>query len=351
MVSVKGVNEAAESRASAVSLPFLIQPTGRAEIVSGGGHPARRARHLAWRSFSEDKDRAGETPAPAGETPTLPGNAIQQPLRLHFLMTHCTGTGNLQGDASATVESAMNETAPLRIAMWSGPRNISTALMRSWGNREDTAVVDEPFYACYLRESQVDHPGAEEVIAAGETNWRKVAKQLTSRIPLNKRIYYQKQMTHHLLPEIERGWVGQVTNCFLIRDPREVIASYMQKNHDPKLADLGFEQQEELFDFVHARTGRVPPVIDARDVLENPERTLRLLCDAVGVEFSDRMLAWPPGPRATDGIWAKHWYAEVERSTSFRPYEKKEALLPERMRSICDECVEIYLRLREHRLR
>ncbi len=164
----------------------------------------------------------------------------------------------------------------IRIAMWSGPRNISTAMMRAWGNRSDTAVIDEPFYAYYLKRAGKDHPMAAEVIAAGETNWRKIAEQLTQGpIPGEKPIFFQKQMTHHLLPEIDRDWITGLTNCFLIRDPREVILSYIKKNRDPELEDLGFVQQCEIFDFVRDRCDSIPPVIDADDVLRNPERILR----------------------------------------------------------------------------
>src|SRR5438477_4618286 len=231
---------------------------------------------------------------------------------------------------------------PVRIAMWSGPRNISTAMMRSWGNRPDTFVIDEPFYAYYLEQTVAAHPGAKEVIATGEINWRKIVAQLTGPLPNDSRIFYQKQMTHHLLPEIDRGWLGQVTNCFLIRDPAEVIVSYVKKNNEPTLEDLGFVQQAEIFDFVRREAGSVPPVIDADDVLRDPERMLRLLCDAIGVEFSDAMLSWPPGPRDTDGIWAKYWYAEVELSTGFQPYRERKIEVPESMREIERRCRQCY---------
>jgi hypothetical protein len=241
--------------------------------------------------------------------------------------------------------------APIRIAMWSGPRNISTAMMRSWGNRPDTVVCDEPLYAHYLQVTGCDHPGADEVIASGETNWRKVVAWLTGAAPAGKRIFYQKQMTHHLLPDIERAWLGAVTNCFLIRDPREVINSYIRKNRDPALEDLGFAQQAEIFQWVREHTSVIPPVVDARDVLENPERMLRSLCHAVGVEFTEAMLSWPPGARATDGVWAKHWYPEVETSTSFRPHEAKQEKVPARLRTVYERCLEVYERLYVHRLR
>jgi hypothetical protein len=223
-------------------------------------------------------------------------------------------------------------------------------MMRAWGNRADTFVVDEPFYAYYLRATGLGHPGAEEVIACGETDPRKVIEHLIGAVPDGKRIFYQKQMTHHLLPEVRREWLRRVTNCFLIRDPREVIASYIRKNGEPSAADVGFPQQAELFDSVYAQTGAIPPVIDARDVLEDPRRTLSALCHAVGLDFSDTMLSWPAGLRDTDGVWAKHWYAEVERSTSFQPYRDKKVHIPPQLRGTSDECMAIYERLRAYRL-
>jgi hypothetical protein len=223
--------------------------------------------------------------------------------------------------------------------------------MRSWGNRADTFVCDEPFYACYLKATGRDHPGAAEVIAHGETDSGKVIAQLTGPIPDRKRIFYQKQMTHHLLPEIDRTWLGAVINCFLIRDPAEVIVSYIKKNNDPTLEDIGFAQQAEIFDWVRADIGAMPPVVDARDVLENPEKILRLLCEAVGVEFTQAMLSWLPGLRKTDGIWAKHWYGEVATSTSFRkPSRRGPAPVPERLRDAYERSREVYERLYHHRL-
>jgi Sulfotransferase domain len=244
----------------------------------------------------------------------------------------------------------MAATKIIRIAMWSGPRNISTAMMRAWGNRDDTVVIDEPFYAHYLQATRIQHPGAGEVIATGETDWRKVIAYLTGPVANGKQIFFQKQMTHHLLPEIDREWLGAVTNCFLIRDPREVIASYIKKREDPALEDLGFVQQAEIFDFVRTLTNAIPPVVDAKDVLKNPEATLRLLCEAVGVEFSESMLSWPPGLRDTDGIWAKHWYGEVAKTTSFQPYRPTDFEVPERFRGIFDRCRECYERLYAYRL-
>ena len=223
-------------------------------------------------------------------------------------------------------------------------------MMRAWGNRTDTIVIDEPFYAYYLKATGKKHPGADEVIAAGETDWRKVVEQLTGSIPQRRKIFFQKQMAHHQLPEIDRRWLGALTNCFLIRNPAEVIASYIKKNDDLALEDLGFVQQVEIFDWVSQHTDQRPLIIDAKDILQNPERILRLLCHAIGVAFDEAMLAWPPGLRETDGVWAKHWYDEVARSTSFQPYRARNEAVPERLRKIHDRCRECYERLYERRL-
>jgi Sulfotransferase domain len=248
---------------------------------------------------------------------------------------------------------AMPNEQPVRIAMWSGPRNISTAMMRAWGNRPDTFVCDEPFYAYYLKATGRDHPAREEVIAQGETDWRKVIAQLTGPIPGGKTIFYQKQMTHHLLPEIDHEWLAQVTNCFLIRDPAEVIVSYLKKSSEMSLEDIGFVQQEEIFELVREAADAIPAVIDARDVLENPKQTLQLLCEFVGVEFTEAMLSWPAGLRETDGIWAGHWYNEVANSTGFHKAAPPVAAteLPAWTRPIHERALESYQRLYHHRLR
>ena len=239
----------------------------------------------------------------------------------------------------------------LRLAMWSGPRNISTAMMRSWGNRADTIVIDEPFYAFYLTRTKKDHPMADEVMSEGERDWRNVVAGLTREgLPNGARVFYQKQMTHHLLPEIEREWLLSLTNCFLIRDPAEVMASYLKKNDDPSLEDLGFIRQAEIFDWVREHSPAVPPVVDAGDVLQSPERILRFLCQAVGVEFDPAMLKWPPGLRNTDGVWAKHWYGEVARSTSFQPYKPKVVQVSKHLSKIHEQCRECYEHLRQFRL-
>jgi len=240
----------------------------------------------------------------------------------------------------------------LRLAMWSGPRNLSTALMRSWGNREDTVVVDEPLYAHYLAVTGRPHPGREQVIAHHETDWRRVVEMLLAPQPPDTRIFYQKQMSHHLLPDIGREWLSQMTHAFLIREPRAMLASLAGKLEQFTLADTGLPQQVEIFDHVLEATSRVPPVVDSADLLAAPEDMLRRLCDALGVPFSERMLAWPPGRRDTDGIWAPWWYSRVEESTGFeRPPAQPPAPLPEELRAIEAQCRPLYDRLWRHRLR
>jgi hypothetical protein len=204
--------------------------------------------------------------------------------------------------------------------MWSGPRNISTALMRAWENRPDCRVVDEPLYAYYLEQTGLDHPGRDEVIAAGETSWQAVVAELTAPV---EGVYYQKHMTHHLLPQLPRDWIPALTNVLLIRDPAEVVGSYLRSRADVALADIGIVQQDELYE----QLGADLPVIDSADFLRDPGGYLRWLCDYVGVEFTDAMLSWPPGPRPSDGVWAPYWYDAVLASTGFEPYRPRDVSL------------------------
>jgi len=246
--------------------------------------------------------------------------------------------------------ASMPEHKAVRIAMWSGPRNISTALLRSWGNRPDTVVCDEPLYAHYLAVTGKQHPAADEVVTHHEADWRKVVHGLTGEIPADKTVFYQKHMAHHLLPEIDRDWLDELENCFLIRDPREMLTSLARKLEQPLLEDTGLPQQVEIFEQVRRRTGQTPPVIDARDVLLDPRRLLGLLCEALELEFTEDMLSWPAGRRETDGIWAKHWYKNVEASTGFGPYRAKPDQLPQQMVGLYEQCVEYYEVLSPHRL-
>jgi hypothetical protein len=239
---------------------------------------------------------------------------------------------------------------PLYIAMWSGPRNISTALMRSFGSRPDTAVCDEPLYACYLARTGVEHPLRAEIVARGETDWRAVAAFLTGPVPDGKAVFYQKHMAHHLLPEIGRAWLDGLVHAFLIRDPREMLLSLRKVIPHPGVRDTGLPQQVELFRATRARMGTTPPVVDARDVLADPPGMLRRLCSALGLEFTPAMLAWEPGLRPTDGIWAPHWYADVARSTGFAPYVPRSGALGPELEAVHAECVDLYRELHEHRL-
>jgi hypothetical protein len=232
----------------------------------------------------------------------------------------------------------------VRLAVWSGPRNISTALMRSWENRPDTRVVDEPLYAYYLNETGLNHPARERVIAAGDTSWQAVVEQLTAPVD---GVFYQKQMTHHLIPQLPRNWIPKLTNVLLIRDPAEVIASYVRSRSDVVAEDIGLVQQSELYD----QLGGEAPVIDAADFLHNPEAYLRWMCDYIGVEFTDRMLHWPPGPRDSDGVWAPYWYDAVLASTGFEPYRPRTVELSGAAREAAERSRPHYERLYEARLR
>jgi hypothetical protein len=239
---------------------------------------------------------------------------------------------------------------PLRMAMWSGPRNISTALLRSWGSRPDTIVCDDPLYAHYLWRTGKPHPGAEEVIRCHETDWPRVVEGLLGGLPEGKTIFYQKHMAHHLLPEMDRGWLSELANCFLIRDPEEMLTSLLHNVPEPELAHTGLPQQVEIFELVRRQTGRTPAVLDARDVLEQPEALLRRLCDALEVEFLPCMLRWEPAPRPTDGVWAEYWYAAVEQSTGFQPYRPKQERVPPALWPLEQQCRQLYQQLYDHRL-
>jgi hypothetical protein len=239
----------------------------------------------------------------------------------------------------------------VRIAMWSGPRNISTAMMRSFENRPDTAVVDEPFYAAYLAATGLDHPMREAVLASQPTDWTRVAGDMLGPAPGGAAIFYQKHMTHHMLERVDLAWTAACANAFLIRDPALVLASYVKKRGEVSLAEIGVERQVDLFDRECDRLGRAPPVIEGRDVLAAPRAALTALCAALGIPFSERMLSWPAGRRATDGVWAPAWYDAVERSTGFGPPPDDAApRLPDDLRRIADQARPFYRRLAAHRL-
>lgn len=255
---------------------------------------------------------------------------------------------------SAARPAAPTPAAPLRLACWSGPRNISTAMMRAWENRPDCAVVDEPLYAYYLARTGLDHPGRDEVIAAGETDWRRVVAALADGpVPGGRAVFYQKHMTHHLLPEVDDAWFARVTHAFLVRDPREVLLSYLRSRAGVAVTaeDLGVPQQQRILERVRALTGREPLVIDSGEFLKDPAGHLRAWCDALGIGFTPRMLSWPAGPRASDGVWAPHWYDAVLRSTGFEPWRARDLAVPAEHRAVIDQCLPLYEALRARRLR
>ena len=243
---------------------------------------------------------------------------------------------------------------PIRIALWSGPRNISTAMMRAFENRPDTAVVDEPFYAAWLTVSGADHPMRAEILRSQPTDPAAVVARLLGPVPGDRAIFYQKHMAHHMTPGMDLSWAAGCRNAFLIRPPEEVLASYAVRRvgAEVSLADVGFARQAELFDREAQRLGRAPPVIEARDVLAAPDAALTALCGALDIPFSPAMLAWPAGRRASDGVWAPAWYDAVERSTGFaapRPPPRPDDLDPA-LRAVARQARPYYDRLAAHRL-
>jgi hypothetical protein len=234
--------------------------------------------------------------------------------------------------------------------MWSGPRNLSTAMMRSFGNRADTFVSDEPYYGAFLKTSGAPHPMREEVIAAVDCDWARIARTLAGPVPDGKPVWYQKHMWHHMVgPVGYADFGGDFTHAFLIRAPELMIASYLRKREAAAFADFGLDRQAEFFEREADRLGEAPPVVDAQDVLADPATTLAALCAALGIAFDPAMLSWPPGRRATDGPWAPHWYQVVEASTGFGPPEPVPRLDGEAAR-LAERCRPYYERLAAHRI-
>lgn len=211
-------------------------------------------------------------------------------------------------------------------------------------------MIDEPFYAHYLAETGVDHPGRQEVVASQGTDAAQVADMLTGPIPDGKPVWYQKHMTQHMLPDMSLDWFDKVTHCFLIRTPAEVVASFTRNRPDAAPWELGFEQQSRLFDEVCDRLGTAPPVLDAGDVLKDPAAVLRALCARLGIAFDQSMLHWAAGRRASDGVWAQHWYANVEQSTGFEPWQPRDAVLTSFQQRLVEQCQPFYVRLAQYRL-
>ena len=231
--------------------------------------------------------------------------------------------------------------------MWSGPRTVSTALMRAWENRPDTVVTDEPLYAFYLDRTGLDHPGRDDVLASQPADWRVVLDRLArDPLPAGTRISYAKHMTHHVLQDVDLAAFAPFRHAFLIRDPRSLLASYAKVRSAPTLDDLGLRQQAALYEEFGG------PVIDSADVLAAPEQALRALCATLGVPFDPAMLSWPPGPRPTDGVWAPHWYDSVWRSTGFAPRPPgPPPVLDPALEPLLDQCLPYYERLRKNKIR
>ena len=236
----------------------------------------------------------------------------------------------------------------LRLCLWSGPRNVSTALMYSFAQRADTRVVDEPLYAHYLRVSGARHPGREEVLAAQYQDGERVVREVILG-PSDRPVVFFKLMAHHLV-DLDEGFLEHTTNLLLIRHPAEVLATLIHQVPEPDLADTGMAKQSALLEDLRRR-GQDPVVIDSRELLLDPPGVLSQLCARVGLEFDEAMLAWPRGARAEDGVWASHWYHNIHRSTGFLPYRPKTEPFPERLQPILEECRPHYDRLFAQALR
>lgn len=236
-----------------------------------------------------------------------------------------------------------------RLCVWSGPRSLSTALMYSFAQRGDTRVVDEPLYAHYLAETGADHPGREEVLAAQSTSAEVVIREVILG-PCDRPVLFIKNMAHHMLG-VEPDFLSEITNVFLIRDPRDLLESLSRTIPDPGMRDTGYRDLYELFARVTGDLGQPPLVIDSRELRSRPRAVLSRLCERVGLDFDPAMLSWEAGPLPEDGVWAEHWYAGVHASTGFRPYEPKERQVPERLSGLLEACLDYYERMAAHAIR
>jgi len=236
------------------------------------------------------------------------------------------------------------------IAMWSGPRNVSTALMRSFENRSDCFVSDEPFYSYFLYKTGLKHPLSDKIIKSGLIDYNKIIKYITGHTPFSKNIWYQKHMAHHILEGVNMDWIKNMANCLLIRHPSDVILSYSKKNEIDNIQQLGYLQQIKIYKMLTKETGVSPIIIDAQDLLKEPRKMLIEICKNLKIKFNDKMLSWPPGGRKTDGIWGKHWYKQVEVSTGFNPYLKTDRTIPLRYQNLNNECMKYYDFLHQNRI-
>jgi hypothetical protein len=238
----------------------------------------------------------------------------------------------------------------VRVAMWSGPRNISTAMMRAFENRPDTVVVDEPLYAAYLARTGLDHPAREEVIASQPADLEAAVAELSAPLPPGHTVHYAKHMAHHVPRDMDLTWTLRFRNMLLIRDPAEVVASYVRSRETCEPEDIGLPQQGRLLELWDEQ-GIEVPILDAGEFLRAPAAHLRSLCDWLGIEFTDRMLSWPPGPRESDGVWAPHWYEAVWSSTGFMPWRPRETTLSDHDAAVAAACRPTYDALYARRMR
>ena len=227
----------------------------------------------------------------------------------------------------------------MRIACWSGPRNISTALMRSWSSRSDSFVSDEPFYAYYLKEQQLKHPMYKEIIEHYPNKYENIITNLISEIPNSKEHWYQKHMAHHLIDLSNIDWIKNFENCILIRHPKDVINSYVKKNTLNHVDELGYPQQYKIMKYLDS-IGKKFIVIDSTILLNNPKKILSQWCSSIGLEFDSSMLQWKKGNHPQDGIWWKHWYDNVINTTHFQKFSSNENQLDQKYQSIYDEALD-----------
>ena len=233
------------------------------------------------------------------------------------------------------------------IFMWSGPRNLSTALMRSFENRDDTIVHDEPFYGYYLFKTQLNHPMKDEIISNYPIAQNEIIKNITTK--QKNKIYYQKHMTHHIVKNTRIEWIKKGYNCFLIRHPSKVINSYIQKNTLRNINDIGFKKQFEIFKKIKKNNSKFL-VINADDILINPIDSMKKLCKKLNINFSRKMLNWPKGKRNTDGIWSKVWYKNVIQSSTFNKFKSEQINVPKKYSKIYDESLKYYEAMNKYSL-
>lgn len=239
---------------------------------------------------------------------------------------------------------------PIRIAMWSGPRNISTAMMRSFGGRSDCAVSDEPFYGAFLKQTGQRQPMADEVIASMDCEWQSVADDMRGPVPGGKPLFYQKHMPHHMVADVSIADFPDHRHAFLIRDPDRVVASYAAKRVEVTAEDLGYARQLEYVDRAMQMTGKAPIVLDSAEILRDPENQLKALCSALEIPWDEGMLSWEAGPRSSDGVWATHWYGRVLETTGFGGSESAAPQLDAEVQNVVDACRPFYESLARYKI-